>query len=54
MNRTKYRVWLISIALAAMIFGIFYYAYTKGQEKTVTEGTLVQRIERCLKGSCPA
>ena len=29
MDRTKYRVWLISIVLAATIFGIFYYVYTR-------------------------
>ena len=28
MNRTKYRAWLISIVLAAVAFGIFYYVYT--------------------------
>lgn len=53
MNRTKYRVWLIMIVLAASIFGIFYYVYTENQEKTITDGTLVyeqdweQKEEAC-------
>ena len=45
MDRTKYRVWLISIVLAATIFGIFYYVYTGNQEKTITDGTLVYQKE---------
>ncbi len=45
MARTKYRVWLISVVLAAAIFGIFYYVYTGNQEKTITDGTLVYRQE---------
>ena len=46
MNRMKYRVWLISIVLAAVVFGIFYYVYIGNQEKTVTDGTLVYRTEQ--------
>ena len=41
MNRMKYRVWLISDVVLAVIFGIFYYMYMEKQEKTITEGTLV-------------
>ena len=41
MNRTKYRVWLISVVLVAAVFGIFYYVYMGKQEKTITDGTLV-------------
>lgn len=41
MNHTKYRVWLISIALAAVIFGVILYISGRGEEKTVTDGTLV-------------
>lgn len=48
MNNTKYRAWLISIVLAAVAFGIFYYAYTKSQEKTITDGTLVWQTEEGL------
>lgn len=46
MDRMKYRVWLISIVLAAVAFGIFYYVYIGNQEKTVTDGTLVYRTEQ--------
>lgn len=46
MDRMKYRAWLISIVLAAVIFGIFYYAYTGGQEKTTMDGTLVYQREQ--------
>ncbi len=45
MDRTKYRVWLLSIVLAAAVFGIFYYVYTGNQEKTITDGTLVYQKE---------
>lgn len=41
MNRTKYRVWLISIVLAAVIFGIVWYISGKEEENTITDGTLV-------------
>ena len=45
MNRTKYRIWLLSIVLAATVFGIFYYVYMRNQEKTITDGTLVYEQE---------
>lgn len=45
MNRTKYRAWLISIVLAAVVFGIFYYVYMGKQEKTFQDGTLVWQME---------
>lgn len=45
MNRTKYRIWLLSIVLAAAVFGIFYYVYMRNQEKTITDGTLVYEQE---------
>ena len=45
MNRMKYRIWLISLTLAAIAFGIFYYAWMEEKEKTVTDGTFVYRIE---------
>lgn len=54
MERTKYRVWLISIALGAAIFGIFYYVYTGNQEKTITDGTLVYEQEWNPKGDALA
>ena len=41
MNRTKYRVWLISLALAAVLLGIAWYAAGWEEEKTITDGTLV-------------
>lgn len=41
MNHTKYRVWLISIVLAAVIFGIVWYVAGKEEENTITDGTLV-------------
>ena len=43
MNRRKYRVWLISIALAAVIFGVVLYVGSQKEEKPVTVGTLVYR-----------
>lgn len=46
MNRVKYRVWLISVVIAAVIFGVIYYVYTEKQDKIVTDGTFVYRIER--------
>ena len=54
MNRTKYRAWLISIVLAATIFGIFYYVYTGNQEKTITDGTLVYQEDWTPKGEAAA
>ena len=45
MNRTKYRIWLIFLVLAAIVFGIFYYSYWEKQENTITDGTLVYRLE---------
>ena len=45
MNRTKYRAWLISIVLAAVAFGIFYYVYRGNQEKTFKDGTFVWQTE---------
>ena len=41
MNRTKYRVWLISLALAAVLLGAVWYAAGREEEKTITDGTLV-------------
>ena len=45
MNRTKYRAWLISIVLAAVVFGIFYYMYMGNEEKTFKDGTLVWQMD---------
>ena len=41
MNHTKYRVWLISIALAVAVLGMIWYLSGKEEEKTITGGTLV-------------
>ncbi len=41
MNHTKYRIWLISIVLAAAVFGMIWYFSGKEEEKTITDGTLV-------------
>lgn len=42
MNHSKYRVWLISIVLAAAaLLGIIWYVSGREEEKTITEGTLV-------------
>lgn len=41
MKRIKYRVWLISLALAAVLLGIVWYAAGREEEKTITDGTLV-------------
>lgn len=41
MKRIKYRVWLISLALAAVLLGIVWYAAGWEEEKTITDGTLV-------------
>ena len=41
MNHTKYRVWLISIALAVAVLGMIWYLSGKEEEKTITDGTLV-------------
>ena len=41
MKRIKYRVWLISLALAAAILGVVWYAAGREEEKTITDGTLV-------------
>ena len=54
MNHTKYRVWLISIVLAAVVFGIVWYVAGKEEENTITDGTLVYhelpgREERILE-----
>lgn len=44
MNRVKYRIWLISIALAAILFGIGYYFFMGREEHTITDATLVYRV----------
>lgn len=41
MKRIKYRVWLISLALAAALLGVVWYAAGREEEKTITDGTLV-------------
>lgn len=41
MKRIKYRVWLISLALAAAILGVVWYAAGREEKKTITDGTLV-------------
>lgn len=41
MKRIKYRVWLISLALAAVLLGAVWYAAGREEEKTITDGTLV-------------
>ena len=41
MNHTKYRVWLISIALVVAVIGMIWYLSGKEEEKTITDGTLV-------------
>ncbi len=41
MNHTKYRVWLISIALVVAVLGMIWYLSGKEEEKTITDGTLV-------------
>ena len=41
MNHTKYRVWLISIALAVAVLGMIWYLSGKEEEKTITDGTVV-------------
>lgn len=48
MNRMSYRIWLIFLVLAAMIFGAAYYVYTANQESSVPDGTLVQRMEQAV------
>lgn len=54
MNRTRYRAWLISIVLAAVVFGIFYYVYAGRQEKTITDGTLVYQTVPVWEEEIPA
>lgn len=44
MHHTKYRVWLLSIALAALIFGAICYALGQAEEETVPDGTLVYQV----------
>jgi len=46
MNRTRYRAFLVSVLIAAIAFGVFYYVYLEKQERTITDGTLVYHIER--------
>ena len=46
MNHTKYRIWLISIVLAAAVFGMIWYFSGKEEEKTITDGTLVYYEDR--------
>ena len=43
MNQTKNRVWLISIVLAVVIFGIVWYVSGGREDNTITDGTLVYR-----------
>ena len=43
MNRMKYRVCLIALALAAVLFGVLYYVYGEKEEGPYTGGTLVWR-----------
>ena len=50
MNREKYRVWLISIVLAAILFGIGYYFFMGREERVITDGTLVYQTQPCDRG----
>lgn len=54
MNRTKYRIWLISIVLAAVAFGVFYFIRCGSSDKPAPQGTLVWQTEDGKKGSCPS
>lgn len=46
MNRIKYRVWLIFIVFAAVLFGVACYLYMAHEEETITDATLVYRTEQ--------
>lgn len=47
MNRIQYCVLFFLIALAAVLFGIFYYFYHSPRVPRVMDGTLVERtLER--------
>lgn len=50
MNREKYRVWLISLVLAAILFGIGYYFFMGREERVITDGTLVYQMQPCDRG----
>ena len=50
MNREKYRVWLISLVLAAILFGIGYYFFMGREERVITDGTLVYQTQPCDRG----
>ena len=43
-NRTKFRVFLLSLVLIAIVVGIFYYSYVVQKESIITEGTFVENL----------
>lgn len=44
MNRMRYRTLLLSVLLAALCFGVFYYYWLGTREEKVMDGTLVQHV----------
>lgn len=44
MNRTKYCVLFLSMALAAVLFGMLCYFYHNNRAPKVLDGTLVQNV----------
>lgn len=52
MDRKKMRICLLSLTLAVIVFGIFYYVYVVQQDSVITEGTLVRRITEGCRNLC--
>lgn len=51
-NRTKFRVFLLSLVLIAIVVGIFYYSYVVQKESIITEGTFVENITEGCRNLC--
>ena len=51
-NRTKFRVYLLSLVLNAIVVGIFYYSYVVQKESIITEGTFVENIAEGCRNLC--
>lgn len=44
MSVRKYRLYLLTVALVAIIAGVLCYLYYTEQEKSYSDGTLVQNV----------
>lgn len=49
MSKTRIRLWLLVLIVAAVVAGIIYYIYFLEKDTTVTEGTLVENVSENME-----